>query len=51
MIAALRYGDTFVNTDGERLFAERKLYVNRLEERALSRWAGVRLADGSRGWR
>ena len=36
MIAALRYMDTFVNTDGTWLFAERKLYVDWLEERALS---------------
>ena len=36
MIAALRYGDTFVKKDGTWLFAERKLYVDWLEERALS---------------
>ena len=36
MIAALRYDDTFVKTDGAWLFAERKLYVDWLEERALS---------------
>jgi ketosteroid isomerase-like protein len=36
MIAALRYDDTFVKTDGVWLFAERKLYVDWLEERALS---------------
>ncbi|MGH9685506.1 MAG: nuclear transport factor 2 family protein [Candidatus Acidiferrales bacterium] len=36
MIAALRYYDTFVKTDGSWLFAERKLYVDWLEERALS---------------
>ena len=35
MIAALRYGDTFVKTDGTWLFAERKLYVDWIEERAL----------------
>jgi ketosteroid isomerase-like protein len=35
MIAALRYDDTFVKTDGAWLFAERKLYVDWLEERAL----------------
>ena len=35
MIAALRYYDTFVKTDGAWLFAERKLYVDWLEERAL----------------
>ena len=36
MIAALRYDDTFVKKDGAWLFAERKLYVDWLEERALS---------------
>jgi ketosteroid isomerase-like protein len=36
MIAALRYTDTFVKTDGVWLFAERKLYVDWQEERALS---------------
>jgi SnoaL-like domain len=36
MIAALRYDDTFVKTDGAWLFAERRLYVDWLEERALS---------------
>jgi ketosteroid isomerase-like protein len=36
MIAALRYTDTFVKMDGEWLFAERKLYVDWLEERPLS---------------
>jgi len=36
MIAALRYDDTFVKQDGTWLFAERKLYVDWLEERALS---------------
>ncbi len=36
MIAALRYMDTFVKTDGAWLFAERLLYVDWLEERALS---------------
>jgi ketosteroid isomerase-like protein len=35
MIAALRYGDTFVKKDGTWLFAERKLYVDWIEERAL----------------
>ena len=35
MIAALRYGDTFVKKDGAWLFAERKLYVDWLDERAL----------------
>ena len=36
MIAALRYSDTFVKTDGTWLFAERLLYVDWLEERTLS---------------
>jgi ketosteroid isomerase-like protein len=36
MIAALRYDDTFVKTEGAWLFAERKLYVDWIEERALS---------------
>ena len=36
MIAALRYDDTFEKTDGEWLFAERKLFVDWIEERALS---------------
>jgi hypothetical protein len=36
MIASLRYLDTFVKTDGSWLFAERRLYVDWLEERALS---------------
>ena len=36
MIAALRYYDTFMKLDGEWLFAERLLYVDWLEERALS---------------
>jgi len=36
MIAALRYMDTFVKADGEWLFAERKLYVDWLEQRELS---------------
>jgi ketosteroid isomerase-like protein len=36
MIASLRYLDTFVKIDGAWLFAERKLYVDWLEERALS---------------
>ncbi len=36
MIAALRYDDTFVKNDGAWLFAERRLYVDWLEERALS---------------
>ena len=36
MIASLRYNDTFVKRDGAWLFAERLLYVDWLEERALS---------------
>jgi hypothetical protein len=36
MIAALRYLDRFVKVDGAWLFAERLLYVDWLEERALS---------------
>src|ERR1700719_2475425 len=36
MIAALRYYDTFLKVDGAWLFAERLLYVNWIEERALS---------------
>jgi len=36
MVAALRYHDTFVKTDGDWLFAERLLYVDWLENRALS---------------
>jgi hypothetical protein len=36
MIAALRYSDTFVKIDGAWLFAERLLYVDWMEERALS---------------
>jgi len=36
MIAALRYYDTFVKVEGAWLFAERLLYVDWLEERALS---------------
>jgi ketosteroid isomerase-like protein len=35
-IAALRYTDTFVKAEGEWLFAERKLYVDWLEQRELS---------------
>jgi hypothetical protein len=33
---ALRYTDTFVKVDGEWLFAERRLYVDWIEERPLS---------------
>ena len=36
MVAALRYADTFVKQDGAWLFAERLLFVDWLEERALS---------------
>ena len=36
MIAALRYCDTFAKVDGAWLFAERLLYVDWIEERALS---------------
>ena len=36
MIAALRYYDTFVKVDSSWLFAERLLYVDWIEERALS---------------
>jgi len=36
MLASLRYLDTFVKKDGSWLFAERLLYVDWLEERALS---------------
>jgi hypothetical protein len=36
MPASLRYVDTFVNTEGASLFTERKLYVDWLDERAMS---------------
>jgi ketosteroid isomerase-like protein len=36
MLASLRYLDTFVKMNGAWLFAERRLYVDWLEERALS---------------
>jgi len=36
MVAALRYFDTFRKIEGAWLFAERRLYVDWLEERALS---------------
>ena len=36
MIAALRYADSYVKRDGAWLYAERLLYVDWLEERALS---------------
>jgi hypothetical protein len=35
MVAYLRYNDTFVKMDGSWLFAERLLYVDWIEERAL----------------
>jgi hypothetical protein len=36
MLASLRYLDTFVKIEGDWLFAERLLYVDWMEERALS---------------
>jgi hypothetical protein len=36
MVASLRYLDTFVKIDGGWLFAERRLYVDWIEQRALS---------------
>jgi hypothetical protein len=36
MLASLRYLDTFVKADDAWVFAERRLYVDWLEERALS---------------
>jgi hypothetical protein len=36
MVAALRYGDTFVKIGGAWLFAERRLYVDWIENRNLS---------------
>ena len=36
MLASLRYLDTFAKTDGAWLFAERRLYVDWIEERGLS---------------
>jgi hypothetical protein len=36
MVASLRYHDTFVKIDGAWLFAERRLYVDWMEVRALS---------------
>jgi hypothetical protein len=36
MLASLRYLDAFVKNDGSWLFAERRLYVDWMEERALS---------------
>ncbi|WP_158753765.1 nuclear transport factor 2 family protein [Dyella sp. S184] len=36
MVASLRYSDTFVKTDDQWLFAERKLFVDWVDERPLS---------------
>jgi len=36
VLASLRYLDTFVKIDGAWLFAERLLYVDWMEERALA---------------
>jgi len=36
MLASLRYYDTFVKLDGVWMFAERLLYVDWVDERALS---------------
>lgn len=36
MVASLRYADTFAKIDGAWFFAERKLYVDWVEERAIS---------------
>jgi hypothetical protein len=36
MVASLRYNDTFVKRDGEWLFLDRLLYVDWVDERALS---------------
>ena len=36
MVASLRYSDSFVKRDGSWLFAERQLYVDWVDERALS---------------
>jgi SnoaL-like domain len=36
MVASLRYIDTFAKIDGAWLFAERRLYVDWIDERALS---------------
>ena len=36
MIASIRYLDTFVKQDGDWLFAERLLYADWTEERAIS---------------
>ena len=36
MVASLRYNDTFAKLDGAWLFAERLLYVDWVDERALA---------------
>jgi hypothetical protein len=36
MVASLRYLDAFVKIDGAWFFAERRLYVDWIDERALS---------------
>jgi hypothetical protein len=36
MVASLRYGDSFVKTDGAWLFSERLLYVDWVDERPVS---------------
>jgi len=36
MLASLRYLDTFIKVDGSWLFAERQLYVDWMEQRAMS---------------
>jgi hypothetical protein len=36
MVASLHYLDTFAKIDGVWLFAERRLYVDWIDERALS---------------
>jgi hypothetical protein len=36
MVASLRYIDTFAKIDGAWLFAERRLFVDWIDERALS---------------
>lgn len=36
MVASLRYFDTFVKMEGAWLFAERLLYVDWIDERAMS---------------
>ena len=49
MLASLRYLDTFVKMDGAWLFAERRLYVDWLEERALLMTATQSVAPRNRG--